>query len=90
MREVVIEEEGTSLAEARGWVVLKLAGGGKNGKPDRVYLRSGVAMFIEYKAPKQPLKPLQEYWRKVLVGLGFDHHTVDSIEQIREVMESYG
>lgn len=90
IRESLIEGANCLYAESRGWTVLKLDGGGSNGKPDRVYLRAGVTMFIEYKRKGEHLKPLQEYWRRVLIGQGFDHHVVDNLEDGKIVVDSYG
>lgn len=58
--------------EAEGWYVIKLIKTNKNGIPDLLCLRNGVAKFIECKEKTDTLKPLQAYRIKELKELGFE------------------
>ena len=58
--------------EADGWYVVKLIKTNKNGIPDLLCLRNGVAKFIECKEKTDTLKPLQAYRIKELKELGFE------------------
>jgi len=90
VRESHVEEQSVDYAKTRGWMEVKLDGNGNNGKPDRVFLRGGVAVFIEFKAPGEPPSRLQVYWCKILRKQGFDFHLVDNIQDARKVVDSYG
>ena len=55
MRESTIERAVCSYAKAKGCLVMKLAGPNQKGQPDRMFIRDGKVLFIEFKAPgKQP------------------------------------
>ena len=58
--------------KGEGWYVVKLIKTNKNGIPDLLCLRNGVAKFIECKEKTDTLKPLQAYRIKELNELGFE------------------
>lgn len=54
---------------------------GNDGVPDRIALIPGcVPLFLEFKRPDKPLKPLQARWRKWLLDNGFAHARIDSFD----------
>ncbi|MEG1565071.1 MAG: VRR-NUC domain-containing protein [Bacteroides sp.] len=57
--------------EAEGFYVVKLLLTNKNGIPDLLVLKDGIASFIEVKRPKEKPRPLQEYRMRELTSLGF-------------------
>ena len=57
--------------ESEGYYVVKLILTNKNGIPDLLVLKDGVAFFVEVKRPSEKPRPLQEYRMKELTELGF-------------------
>ena len=57
MNEAQIERKVCDLAKKRGWLPYKFASPSNRGVPDRIFLRDGVCLFVEFKAPgKKPTK----------------------------------
>lgn len=80
VREREVEAELVRLAEAEGWRTKKLAKTQENGDTDRLFLRRGVAKFIEVKRPgerpnRQQLKRIKEH-----LDDGFDAGWCDNEE----------
>jgi hypothetical protein len=80
MRESAIEKAVTAHAKKLGWMSLKLSGAHDRGKPDRMYLRRGVAVFVEFKAPGKKPTALQMKWLHELRAEGFVTTWVDNFE----------
>lgn len=49
-RESGLEKDVREYAEATGWWQAKFTSPGKKGVPDRLFIRSGVVLFMELKA----------------------------------------
>lgn len=58
--------------EAEGWYVVKLITTNKNGCPDLILLKPNEFKFVEVKAEKGKLSPLQEYRIKELQEKNFN------------------
>jgi Holliday junction resolvase len=58
--------------ESDGWLVVNLIKTSKNGIPDLLCLRNGVAKFIECKEKNDSVKPLQQYRIDQLIAIGFE------------------
>jgi len=68
-------------------MVMKLAGPNQKGQPDRMFLRNGKVLFIEFKAPGKQPTALQERWLRQLRAQGFEATCCDSFDDgCREVM----
>lgn len=80
MTESIIERNVTLHAKRRGWISVKLSGVHDRGKPDRMYLRRGFAVFIEFKAPGKLPTALQQKWIKDLREAGFKATWIDNFE----------
>lgn len=80
MRESAIEKKICEHAKAKGWLVLKLSGANDRGKPDRMFLRNGQAVFMEIKAPGKTPTALQERWLTSLIDQGFTAVWTDNAE----------
>lgn len=57
--------------ESEGYYVVKLILTSKNGIPDLLILKDGVASFVEVKRPGEKPRSLQEYRMNELRNLGF-------------------
>ena len=76
MRENVIENEFVKA--------VKKAGGMANGLPDRLVLfPDSKTIFVELKAPKKMLRPLQRKRRYQLMKLGFPVLCINELQQIQ-------
>jgi hypothetical protein len=65
--------EGASVKYARflGYICLKVSPMGSRGWPDHLFINiHGVHIYIEFKRPGEPLKPLQEHRKKQLEERG--------------------
>ena len=80
MRESAIEKRICDHARSKGWLVLKLSGANDRGKPDRLFLRNGQAVFMEIKAPGKSPTALQERWLNSLIDQGFTAVWTDNAE----------
>ena len=56
IRERDIEKKACDLAKAAGWLVFKFVSPSQRGVPDRIFIRQGRIVFIEFKAD-QTAKP---------------------------------
>lgn len=79
MSESKVEKEVCKYAKKYGWRCVKFTSPNLRGVPDRMFLRSGIAMFIEFKdegeePSKQQVKRMSE-----LSAMGFQCFCIDSI-----------
>lgn len=82
-----IEREATAYAIARGWWECKIIQASKNGIPDRLYIRDGVTLFVEYKRPGELPRPQQEKRMAELRAKGVHAVWVDSVERAKELLK---
>ena len=89
MLESKIENVVCKYAKSKGWLVYKFVSPGNRGVPDRVMLRNGVIIFVEFKAAgKQPNK-LQHNVINRIRKAGFKVYIVDSIDIGKKTLSSY-
>lgn len=89
-RESAVESDIRKFALATGWWVAKFTSPGKNGVPDRIFIKNGIHIFIEIKRPgEEPTK--QQYVRMAeMKKYGAITHWVDNVEDAKEILNSYG
>ena len=91
MNEKDIESRLRKDVKAAGGLALKFVSPGYAGVPDRVVLMPGGMMcFAELKAPGKVMRPLQMKRKKQLESLGFKVCCIDSIEQIKDLINEMG
>lgn len=80
IRERDIESKVCELAKRAGWLVYKFVSPSQRGVPDRIFIRQGRIVFIEFKAPGAMPTKLQ--WRMIerLRGQDCEVHVCDSVE----------
>lgn len=89
MREYVVENEFVKAVKAAGGVAYKLTSQTANGLPDRLVLFfPAKTIFVELKAPRKMMRPLQRKRRYQLMKLGFPVICIDRIEQIQPCIEA--
>jgi hypothetical protein len=80
MLERNIERKVCEMAKAAGWLAFKFVSPAQRGVPDRIFIKDGRIVFIEFKAPGAMPTKLQ--WRMIdrLRGAGCEVHVCDSVE----------
>lgn len=88
IRESYIEQKVCEYAKKLGWLALKFTSPGNNGMPDRMFLKAGVTVFVEFKAPGKVSTPIQERQQERLRRFGFQVVVIDSIESGKAFVNS--
>lgn len=81
MRESAIETKVCAYAKLKGWIVGPKAGAHSRGWPDRMFLKKGKTVFIEFKAPGEKPSPLQAHRIEKLTDAGFKAFVIDNVEE---------
>ena len=79
MREATIEKAVCAYAKTRGCLVMKLSGPNQKGQPDRMFIKNGRVLFIEFKAPGKRPTALQMKWISDLFLQGMAAYSCDDI-----------
>jgi hypothetical protein len=87
LKESTLEKKAVEFAHACGWSFFKLAKTGKRGTPDRLFLRNGEAVFIEFKAPGEKPTKLQLYRIRELIKDGFTATWFDNLDEFKNFMK---
>ena len=58
-REAWVEGLVRKWAKANGWLVFKFSSLSQRGVPDRLFIKDGLIVFIEFKGPGKKPTPLQ-------------------------------
>jgi hypothetical protein len=89
-----IESDNTSdahkYAERRGWWTIKVDSPTCNGIPDRLYLRRGRYVWVEWKRPgrgENGLSAIQVVRIKEMREHGAEVYVLDDIEEFKEIMK---
>lgn len=89
MRENVIENEFVKAVKKAGGMAYKLTSQTANGLPDRLVLfPNAKTVFVELKAPKKMLRPLQRKRRYQLIRLGFPVLCINDLQQIQPCIDA--
>lgn len=88
MSESTIETAVCKYAKGMGWKNMKLSGAHDRGKPDRMFLRKGVAVFVEFKDNGKKPTALQNKWLLDLRELGFRSTWVDNVADGKRFFDS--
>jgi hypothetical protein len=85
VNESYIEKKVCECAKRKEWLVFKFSSPAQKGVPDRIFLKDGVILFVEFKAPgKRPTK-LQEAIHERLQAHGFKVFVIDDLEKGKEL-----
>ena len=82
-----------SLFRDNGYVVFKINGNNQRGAPDRVFLKNGRLVFMEFKARGGRLSKHQKHYWDLLIKQGFRYEIVKTYEHgvsILKELESNG
>ena len=91
MREKMIESRFVQKVQSRGGLGWKFTSPGTDGVPDRIVLMPGGKIaFVEVKAPGEKMRALQIRRKQQLERVGFSVYCLDSLEQIRPILDEVG
>jgi hypothetical protein len=82
-----IEREGCDFALLRGWVEFKVTAVGCRGFPDRLYIRAGVVVFVEWKRPGEKLNEQQVKRHRELRAAGAKVVVLDNFQAAVELFQ---
>lgn len=85
--EKYIEDTVTKAAEAEGWLVMSITWRGETGAPDRLFLKDGDHIWIEFKSPGESPRADQVRAHKKLRDRGAEVFVVDTVEAGKKVLE---
>ena len=80
VRESAIERAVCAKARRAGWLAPKWSSPGRRGVPDRLFIRAGRVIAIEFKAPGETPSALQRHTINELREAGLECHVIDSVE----------
>ena len=75
-----IEGKVVDIAKKNGWLSFKFVSPAQRGVPDRIFMKSGRIVFIEFKAQGKKPTPLQDHIMRKMVDAGAEVHVCDSIK----------
>lgn len=85
--EATIERAVCDYAKRRGWLAYKFTSPANRAVPDRMFVRGGVVLFVEFKSPgKKPTK-LQAHEHDKLRAAGAWVFVVDNVDAGRELFD---
>lgn len=84
--ETGIEDRVVKFAKDAGWWVKKFTCPGSSGEPDRIFIRDGVVLFIEFKKKGQTLRDLQRRRHKEMQSFGALVYWFDNEKEAYEVL----
>ena len=87
MRESTIEKAVCAYARTKGCIVIKLAGQNQRGQPDRLFIRHGRILFVEFKAPGKYPTALQIKWLEDLRDHGMTSRWCSDIDHGKQLID---
>lgn len=78
--ESELEKDAIDFAKKHGWLAMKFVSPGKRGVPDRLFIRGGRVVFIEFKRRGEKPSVQQEHRIKELRDHGANVYVCDSLE----------
>lgn len=82
--EKKLEKRCTDVAKAHGWWSRKFSSPANRGVPDRIYIKDGNVVFIEFKAPGKKPTPLQAHEIELIKQHGGNAVWIDNIDTFKQ------
>jgi len=86
--ESTLERRCCLLAKKAGWLAIKWAAPGQWGVPDRLLIRAGRVIAVEFKAPGKVPTKLQEHRHAQLQAAGLDVFVIDNVDDFQRITEA--
>ena len=77
--EAIFEDKCVEIAEDNGWFVRKVSWLGRRSAPDRVFIKDGRVIWIEFKAKGEPPTALQVKEHKKMRAAGAELYVCDNL-----------
>lgn len=87
MLESKIEREVSKYAKSKGYLTYKFTG--HKGVPDRMYIKDGVVIFIEFKQEGKLPTKLQEKTISDIQSQSIPVYVIDNIDDGKEVINKW-
>lgn len=81
--EKKLEKRCTDIAKANGWYTRKWSSPSSRGVPDRIFIKEGNVVFIEFKAPGNVLTELQRHELQAICSHGANASWCDNVETFK-------
>ncbi|WP_440682088.1 hypothetical protein [Cysteiniphilum halobium] len=88
LKESTIEKRVTQYAKSHGWLSYKWHTTHQKGLPDRLFLKQGNILMVEFKAQGAKPTKLQCHTHQQLIEQGFNVHVIDNIEQGKQLLDT--
>lgn len=79
-RERDIESKAVKWAKDHGWLVYKFVSPSQRGVPDRVFIKDGRIVWVEFKAPGKTPTQLQAQTIRKMQAQGCEVYVCDNVE----------
>lgn len=81
-----VEKPCCDWATRNGWLTYKFQSANNRGVPDRIFIRDGKTVYVEFKRPNLQPSKLQEAVHKKMREHGATVYVIDDIDTFKEVM----
>jgi len=86
--EKTIERKACDYASSRGWINFKFTSPTCRGVPDRIFVKGGIILFIEFKAPSGVASQAQHLIIKMLNSYGANALIIDNLKDFKAVLQN--
>lgn len=84
--EIQIEVPACEFAEKRGWLQTKFVTTSGRAWPDRIFIRKGRVIFIEFKRPGEEPTPTQYKRHREIRAQGVEVFWTDNLEEAKRIL----
>lgn len=77
--ESAIESDACDFAKDHGWMVFKFVSPGRKGVPDRLFIRNGRHLFVEFKRGDEEARRQQAKRHREMREHGAEVHVIDNL-----------
>lgn len=81
-----IEGDAVAFAERRGWWVAKFVSPGRRGVPDRLFIRGGRHVFVEFKRGDETARRQQTKRHREMREHGAEVHVIDNLKDAYDLL----
>ena len=85
--EKKLEKRCTDVAKANGWWSRKFSSPSNRGVPDRIFIKEGMVIFIEFKALGNSPTPLQQHEMDLIRDHGGMAYWTDNVEAFKVFLD---
>ena len=86
MLEKSLEQKCCSYAKSQGWFSSKFVSPSNAGVPDRIFIKDGKVLFVEFKAEGQKLRKLQSFMIATMRFYGANVRVCDNFSEFKELI----